>query len=720
MKKESRGDKSMKKSPKLKLKTSKLSYKTKHPKKVKQKKYKRKKSRNHSHSIYKEGKDIKGQIEKRYNILTFFIISSLLVLLTSLFMVQVINTDKYKKELKTLTKKIVYGESAPRGRIYDRNGKLLVDNTPLKVIYYKKPSKVTIKDEIEVAYKLSSMIEIENKLKDYDLKIFWLRTHKDEGKKKITKDEWKKLEERKLTADDIEDLKIERITDEDLSIYDDNDKKAAYIYTLMNTGYSYAEKTIKNKDVTDEEYALISENLSDLKGINTKLDWERTYPYGDTFKSLLGTVSTSKTGIPKELKDYYLEKGYSMDDRVGISYLEYQYEDILRGKKNKYEVLSDGSYKLIEEGTRGTDIVLSIDIDLQRQVDQILAEEVLATKSEANTEYYNRSFVIITNPKTGEILAISGKQLKDDNGTLKITDYTTGALTSSVVSGSVIKGASQIVGYNTGALKIGEVRYDTCVKIQATPIKCSWKQLGRLDDISAIAYSSNTYQYFTAIKVGKGSYQYDKPLYIDKEAFNTYRNTFNEFGLGVKTEIDLPNESTGYKGSDTSPGHLLDFAIGQYDNYTPLSLAQYIGTVASSGKRMKLNLFKHALNETEDKNVKELNSVNTTPEYFDRVKEGFKAVLSYGTGVGYIDLGYRPAGKTGTSQSFVDSNGDGKVDTETISTTFAAYAPYDDPRVTFTIISPDVSHNNGFINHQSNINSRIASRVSQKYFEIYQ
>lgn len=711
----------MKKNPKLKIKKAKLSYKVKHTKKSKPvyKKRKRKKQSYNNYTVYKENKDVKGEIEKRYNILTFLIIAMLFILLIALFIIQVIHTDKYKEELKTLTKKIVYGTSAPRGRIYDRKGRIIVDNTPLKIIYYKKPSKVTIKKEVEIAYKLADMIEIENKLKDYDLKVFWIRNNKEEANKKITKDEWKKLDERKLTVDDINDLKMERITDEDLSIYNDHDKKAAYIYTLMNTGYSYAEKTIKSKNVTDEEYALVSENLSELKGVNTKLDWERIYPYGDTFKSLLGTVSTSKSGIPKELKEYYLKKGYSMDDRVGISYLEYQYEDILKGKKNKYEVLNDGSYKLIEEGSRGTDITLSIDIELQKEVEQILSEEVIQTKQEANTEYYNRSFVVITNPKTGEVLAVSGRQLNDENGALVTKDYTPGVLTSPVVAGSVVKGASQIVGFNTGALKIGEVRYDQCVKIQATPIKCSWKQLGRLDDISAIAYSSNTYQYFTAIRVGKGSYQYDRPLSIDKEAFNIYRNTFNEFGLGVKTEIDLPNESTGYKGTDTSPGHLLDFAIGQYDNYTPIELAQYIGTIANSGKRMKLNIYKSNYGEDGDKNLKELGAVNTSSEYMERVREGFKAVLAYGTGVGYIDMAYSPAGKTGTSQSFVDTNGDGKVDTETISTTFAAYAPYDDPSVTFTIISPDVSHNNGFISHQSNINMRIADRVSKKYFEFY-
>ena len=144
-----------------------------------------------------------------------------------------------------------------------------------------------------------------------------------------------------------------------------------------------------------------------------------------------------------------------------------------------------------------------------------------------------------------------------------------------------------------------------------------------------------------------------------------------------------------------------------------------MGTIANGGKRMQLHLFKNIYGENEDKNIKELNTVDTSPEYMGRIRESFKAVTSYGTRVGYIDPVFNAAGKTGTSQSFVDTDNDGKVDTETISTTFAAYAPADDPVVTFTIVSPDVSHNNGSINYQSQINKRLADRVSKKYFEIF-
>ena len=684
---------------------------------------KRQSKQSYNFNTYKENKDIKIEIEKRYNILTFIIVLALLILVISLFVVQVAGQEKYSQKLENLTKTIIYGQSAPRGRIYDRNGKLIVDNIPSKVIYYKKPSGITTKKEIKIAYKLANMITLDSsKLNDYDFKNFWIKNHPKEANKKITDEEWQKLEERKLTSDDIYDLKIERVTEEDLSIYTDLDKKAAYIYTLMNTGYSYDEKVIKNEDVTDEEYALVSENISELEGVNTKLDWERTYPYGSIFRSILGNVSSSKSGIPAELKDYYLDKGYSLDDRVGTSNLEYQYEDLLKGKKNKYQVMNDGSYKLLEEGKRGNDIVLTIDIELQKALEEILTEEALNAKKEANTEYYNGSFVIITNPKTGEILAMAGKQLKqNDDGSYSVIDFTSGVTQSTAVMGSVVKGASHIVGYNNGALKIGEIRYDNCVKIAATPEKCSWKYLGRLNDITALAQSSNTYQYYTAIKVGKGNYQYNKPLVIDKEAFNIYRNTFAEFGLGVKTGIDLPKEITGIKGNDSTSGLLLDLSIGQNDTYTPIQLAQYISTIANNGTRMQPYLYKGLYNDKSsyDQNKKELNKVNTEQKYMDRVHEGFKAVMSYGLGVGYIDKMYKPAGKTGTSQSFVDTDGDHKIDKETISTTFVAYAPYDDPKVTFTIVSPNISRPDGRTNHQSAINKRLADRVSKKYFEIY-
>lgn len=670
-------------------------------------------------------KEKQGQIEKRYKVLMVLIFILFGVLLGYLFYIQIIRNSYFREKVEVATTKIVDGESAPRGRIYDCNGRLIVDNIAVKTIVYKKSGLSTM-EEIDLAYKVASLLDINfNKVTDSELRNFWLKKNSERALSFITEDEYRALDERRISEDDILRLKLERIPLDEIKAFSDSDKEAAYIYSLMNTGYSYMDKVIKDEDVTDSEFALIAENLDSLPGFNVKLDWDRQYLYGDTFKTILGTVSSSRSGIPLELKSYYLNKGYSLNDRVGTSYLEYQYEDELRGVKNKYQVV-DGKYILLEEGRRGNDIKLTIDIELQREVEKILEEELLSTKGEPNTKYYNKSFVIVSDPNSGQIKAMAGKQIVSSNGKYKFYDYTPGVMTTPVVVGSVVKGASHIVGYNNGGLSIGEVRDDSCLKIASTPLKCSWKYLGVLDDISALAYSSNTFQYNTAIRVAHGSYSYDAPLYIDDSAFSIYRDTFSEFGLGVKTGIDLPVESLGYKGTSTLPGHLLDFSIGQYDTYTPIQLSQYINTIANGGNRVKPYLVSDVFNPTKDglndiiRSVSPvvLNRVNTKPEYFDRVKLGFKSVLEYGTGYGYIDLKYKPAGKTGTSESFIDTDDDGVVDTETLTNTFIAYAPYDNPRVSFTVVSPDVSFE-GASSYQSNVNKRIVSRVSQKYFEIY-
>ena len=511
-----------------------------------------------------------------------------------------------------------------------------------------------------------------------------------------------------------------------MASYDKTDKTAAYIYFLMNKGYSFDEKVIKKEDVTDKEYALIAENINNIKGFDVRLDWERVYPYGDVFRTILGTVSTTESGIPYELKDYYLNLGYELNDRVGTSYLEYQYESILKGEKTVYQILDDGTRKIIDEGSRGKDIVLTIDIELQKVIEEVLEEEVINGKDYPNTKYYNRSFAIISDPNTGEILAMAGKQVVLENGEYKVYDYTPGIVTTPVTAGSIVKGASHAVGYKTGALKIGERRDDSCIKIANTPLKCSWTTLGSVDDIGALKYSSNVFQFHTAIKVGGGVYKYNQELNINPEAFTIYRNTFKEFGLGVKTGIDLPVESLGYTSDSTLAGHLLDFSIGQFDTYTPIQLSQYINTIANGGYRIEPHLLKAVYNPTKDGltdllyEVKPviLNKITLEDKYLERIKLGFREGVVSGIANGYVDSKYKPAAKTGTSESFIDTDGDGVIDTETMSNTFGAYAPYDNPEVSFVIVSPDIYYHDTSTS-RAPINRIISNRISQKYFEIY-
>ena len=670
-------------------------------------------------------------IEKRYLFMIFVIIIAFGVIGGRLFKLQVLDNEDYSEQLVSATIKYVEGDSAPRGRIYDRNYNLLVDNQAVKTIYYKKPDNVTVVGEIELAYKLSDMLEVDySKLSLKMLKTFWYKNNKKKAEAKITKAERKQYNERKLDDADLEKFIYERITEEELSSYNERDKEAAYIYYLMNRGYSYAEKVIKNKNVLDEEYAVISENIDDLNGVNTKLDWERIYLYGDVFKSILGTVSSSSQGIPSELVDDYLKNGYSLNDRVGISYLEYQYEDYLKGTKALYKITDGNNFELVKDGKRGNDIVLTIDIELQKYLEERLIAEVLATEMEPNTGHYNRTYAIVADPNTGEVLAMAGKQVKtDSNGNNYIIDYTPGVVTTSVTPGSIVKGASMLVGYNYGVINIGSYQVDECLKIKSTPEKCSWRTMGYINDIYALAYSSNVYQYKIAIGVGGGTYVYDGPLPLNKDAFEKYRSMYAAFGLGIKTGIDLPVESLGYSGKSTMPGHLLDFSIGQYDTYTPIQISQYINTLANGGTRYQPYLLKEVYEASADKNVRfgekvmtnegnVLGKVEVKKEYIDRVKEGFRAVVSYGLGTTYMG-NYQSigAGKTGTSQSFIDTDGNGVVDTETITTSFIGYAPYDNPKMSIVVISPDVAEAN--TDTTSAINKRLSSEIVNKYFEIY-
>lgn len=665
-------------------------------------------------------------INNRFNVFIVVIVCLFCILSFKLFSVMVLEEEENTSKLLSLTSNRVTLNSSPRGRIYDRNYNIIVDNKAINTIVYKKDKNITNEEMIDIAYKVVPHLELEYKrLALRNKKEFYLAKYPDKCNKKITSKEWRLLDERKLTNQDILELKIERITDEDLSIFEDEDLKAAYLFYLMNRGYAYEEKMIKS-DVSDKEFAYFSENNENLKGFNTRVDWERIYPYGDTLKSILGTVSTSSQGIPAEEKDYYLEKGYSLNERVGLSYLEKQYEEYLRGEKAVYEVVSSHELKLIDEGSRGNDIVLSIDINLQREVERIIEEQMWRAKGEANTEYYDHSSVIIQDPNTGEILAMASKRIV--NG--KIVDNVTNMLISPVTPGSVVKGASMLVGYETGAIKMGEHLVDECVKIIGAPEKCSYVTLGDIDDIVAMAKSSNVYQFKTAIRVNGQEYFRGMRLNFNQSAFDTYRKMYRSFGLGAKTEIDLPVESSGYTAKDKNAGNLLDYVMGQYETYTPIQLSQYVSTIANGGTRLAPHLLKEVHKATDSSEIgdvmfvvdkKELNKINVKDSHMRRIKEGFYAVMHMngGYGRGYVDDRFDAAGKTGTSQSFIDTDNDGVIDTETITSAFVGYLPANNPKISITVVSPNSSHPNSSTDFASLVTLRITKAVTNKYSEMY-
>ena len=600
--------------------------------------------------------------------------------------------DYYYEEYLNATNKIVYGLNAPRGRILDRNGKVLVDNIGTNTIVFHKLKNIDTK---KIAHLLNTIIPNIKKASIDEQKKYYLTFNETDSL--LTEKEQELYNNRKISQAEVEEIKLARI--EPLLNYTNKEQQEIHLYYLLNKGYIYDSKIIA-KDVSDEICAKI--NISNISGLTCEYTTKRIYLY-DTLNDILGRTGN----ITKENKEYYLAKGYSLNDTVGLSYLEKQYDDYLRGEKAKYLVNEDNSLTLISNSKPGNDIYLSIDIELQLQINEILKKNLNKASNLKNTKYYNSSYVLVSNPNTGEIIASTGlMKVKDD-----FHDITTNILTSSFTMGSVIKGASHTVGYQNNLIDIGTKINDSCIKLYQVPTKCSYKRLGYIDDITALKTSSNYYQFLTAIKLTGNKYKYNMKLEVSEKDFNTYRDTFAGFGLGSKTGIDLENESLGIKGKTIAPDLLLNLSIGQYDTYTPLQLLNYINTIATNGKRYSLHYLKEVKNK--DKIIYEyqpnlLNIVKNSN--FNRIKEGFKEVLYSGTGRGYTDTLYKPAGKTGTSEVVYNK------DIITINQTYAMFAPYDNPQYSIVVISPNISYNNDYDNYIAPINRYISKEVSKLVF----
>lgn len=459
---------------------------------------------------------------------------------------------------------------------------------------------------------------------------------------------------------------------------------------LKKVNNSYKYEDIILKDNLDEKKISLVLNSS-VKGLFIKESFERFYPYKDTLKNVLGSVGF----IQKENKKHYLKKGYKLYEKVGISGLEKEYEEYLKGTNAKYKVNNDNSLTLISHGKKGSDLYLSIDINLVNEINTIIKEELVKAKKHLNTQYLNDAFVIVGNPKTSEVYSLNGQRYLNDN---TFTDISLNNINSAFTMGSVVKGATISVGYKYNLIEKGKKILDGCVKLKNKTEKCSFKELGYLDDVSALKMSSNYYQFLIAISLLGKKYIPNMDLNVSEKEFNIYRDMLSSYGLGIITGIDLPNEKTGLKGNIISDDLLLNLAIGQYDTYTPIELFNYINTLAMKGKRISPSLVNEIKNNDFIiyKNKHEVvDNVQISNDDFNQIHKGFYEVMNNGTGLGFMNKNLSPAGKTGTSESFIDTDNDGKIDTKTLTLTMAGFFPYDDPKISLIVVCPNTSHNNG-------------------------
>ncbi|MFD1850267.1 peptidoglycan D,D-transpeptidase FtsI family protein [Oceanobacillus bengalensis] len=688
--------------------------------------------------VDKKKKKKKAQLPFRINILFFVIFLLFSVLILQLGVVQILNGEAFQDEIdRTIqdTTKI----PVPRGKIYDRYHNIIVDNKPIYSITYTPAKGVQAIDRLKVAKKLAEFITMvpvdedpeeyfDDTLTERNLKEYWYLENKEEADERISPEE---------TADlsnaEVYNATLDLITEEEISNFSLEEKEVISIKKELDKAYSLTPQIVKNEGVTVDEYAKVSEHLAELPGINATTDWDREYLYESTIQSLLGSITTQEEGIPAENESYYLTRGYSRNDRVGKSGLEEYYEDLLKGRKEQiqYTTTKDGSIigaETVVEGERGKDLVLSIDMEFQERVDKILLD-ALKEAVPANSKL-NDVLAVVMDPNTGELLAVSGQHYDRKNDEFSNAAFKT--IYDAHRPGSVVKGATVLSGFESGVISPGQVFYDRTIGLPQNPFSSWSSTLGAVNDIDALKVSSNVYMGYIALRLG-GDYRYPYPngssVAIDRislnNAFQEFRNYFSQFGLGVKTGIDFPYEATGYVGTDFQAGNLLHYAVGQFDTYTTMQLAQYVSTIANGGNRVEPHFMKElrepkasedevgAIYQTQ--NPKVLNRISM--DYLDRVQEGFRRVFQEqgGTAASYFrNKEYKPAGKTGTAESEVfetDANGD-VYGVETVNLNLIGYAPYDNPEIAFAIVVPNLNPS------YTGINNKIGEQIMDTYFEL--
>ena len=672
----------------------------------------------------------KSHIPFRLNLLFLIVFFSFIALISRLAYIQLVKGDEFVA-LVQRTETTTAKKSVPRGSIYDSQGRILVGNKPKLAINYTRPADVKASTMLEIAKKLTTLISVDaSELKERDLKDYWVATNPDKVDSLLTAEEKKRIAKENLSTSKTYEMQLEHIPADELN-YSDAEKQVIAIFTKMNSAYALSTVTLKNEGVTEQEVAKISERLGELRGVDVDSDWDREYPMGDMLKTILGTVSSEKTGLPSDKVKSLLAQGYSLNDRVGTSYLEEQYETVLSGTKTVVKSQTNTKGEVVNTtetypGKGGSNLVLTIDTEFQKKIEEIAKKSV----EEMTDPAADRVYIVVMNPKNGDILGITGKKKKFDENfhSTGVEDDALGAINNSFGMGSVVKPATVLSGYMDGAITLDDnTIVDEPIEFEASKPKSSWfNRNGKMEltDLDALERSSNVYMIKLAMKMG-GQTTYEKGgrLNINLSLFDKLREYYAQFGLGVRTGIDLPNEGKGYNGGTANAFSALDFAFGQFDLYTPLQLAQYMSTIANGGTRIAPRLVKE-IHETSPSGgignledvvpTKIMNSIPVSKEILDHIKEGLYRVTHGENGTSATTFRtYSPqvAGKTGTTEAFYSGPNPAYKNEAVENSSFISYAPYDNPEIVVAVVAPYFKDGS-----PSDYAAKVAKQVYDAYF----
>ena len=663
----------------------------------------------------------------RLNLLFAIVILLFMTIIGRLLYMQVLNKDFYEKKLASASQTKVTTSSA-RGEIYDASGKPLVENTLKQVVSFTRSNKMTAKDLKEIASQLLGYVSItspnltERQLADYylaDPEIYKKTVEALPSEKRLDSD-GNRLSESELYNNAVDSVQTSQLN------YTEDEKKEVYLFSQLNAVGNFATGSIVTDSLTDTQIALIASASKKLPGISISTSWERKV-LETSLSSIIGSVSSEKAGLPAEEADAYLKKGYSLNDRVGTSYLEKQYEETLQGKRSVKEIHLDKygnmeSVENIEAGTKGNNIKLTIDLAFQDSVDALLKSYFNSELGNGGAKYSEGVYAVALNPKTGAVLSMSG--IKHDLKTDELTSDSLGTITNVFVPGSVVKAATISSGWENGVLSGNQTLTDQSIIFQGSPPINSWYTAFSgsmpITAVQALEYSSNTYMVQTALGIMGLTYQPNMIAGIGNlgSAMGKLRSTFGEYGLGSATGIDLPDESTGFIPKDYDLANYITNSFGQFDNYTPMQLAQYVATIANNGVRVAPRIVEGIYGNNDKGGLgdliqqlkpTEMNKVNISDSDMSILQQGFYQVAHGTSGLttgrafsngALVSI----SGKTGTAESYV---ADGQQATNTNA---VAYAPSDNPQIAVAVVFP----------HNTNLTNGVGPSIARDIINLYQ
>ena len=654
----------------------------------------------------------------RFNVLTVFMYIVGIILIVQLFNLQIVHGAEYREQSNTrLTRETTL--EAQRGTIMDKSGNVLV-SSEMKFeleLYKTKIDDATLNQSIlniiavlekyGVSYPDSFPITINPygfKLEGEDL-VDWL--------------DYYGIKENATAEEAFNEFKDKyEITNTDVV---ESRKIMCIRYEITTKGYSSTRALTIAKDIPREAVAEFSENNSKYPGVNIVVTPETKYTMGSLAANVLGYTSTISAEEYKEKKDTY-----DQDDIIGKTGIEYVFEEYLKGQDGvkQIDMAVDGTITAeytAKEAVAGSDIILTIDANLQQVAEQALAENMQKIRAGGFGKAYNviSESCVVMNVKTGEILAIVSYPtynpsdfiggISTENWNKYINDESkplvNKAIQASYSPGSIFKMVTAIAGLESGVINANTQINDTGVYTKyeryGTRMNCWYytdyhRGHGWLNVVGAIEKSCNYFFYETADRMG----------------IDTLVKYAKYFGLGTKTGVELQDETSGVLAnpetkaklhpneSTWGPGDTLNAAIGQGDNeFSPLQMAKYISMLANGGNKIDVSIVKTIRNsdgteESRDninKFIKQKlgledeqdQDVTINPQNLKTVLEGMRSVTEEGTAASiFRDFEIAVGGKTGSAEAPGNK----------VNAWFAGFAPFDDPEIAVVVMAENGGH----------------------------